>query len=280
MPWNDRTGPVPRRTEDEMLALVREKSHAAGARRGAQLRSMGTAAAMLLVVALGTVVTRIGTDPTTQLRTTSGDIAASSSTPQTTYDSLPPSSTSTSVVPSTIPPLPKPMSTVTTSRPPSSPSVSTTRPPATTSSTAGTPVCRNSVDPACGPFRWDPLPPPNQPLTAKVTYTPSTPKAGETVTFRVVVDDPDGSRFLDTSGIANNYGDAPPEGGVGGHADCIARFGPWTPDASQPIHADLTFRHVYANPGTYTVSLPFGSLGDCTYARSEAVATTTVTVSP
>ena len=85
-----------------MLALVREKSHAAGACRGAQLRSMGTAAAMLLVVALGTVVTRSGTDPTTQLRTTSGDIAASSSTPQTTYDSLPPSSTITSVVPSTI----------------------------------------------------------------------------------------------------------------------------------------------------------------------------------
>ena len=54
----------------------------------------------------------------------------------------------------------------------------------------------------------------NQPLTAKVTYSPATPRVGETVTFRVVVDDPDGSRFLDTSGIANDYGDAPPERGV------------------------------------------------------------------
>ena len=67
---------------------------------------------------------------------------------------------------------------------------------------------------------------------------------------------------------------------MGGHGDCVARFGPWTPGVPEPIHADLTFQHVYANPGTYAVSFPFATLGDCTYAPSEAVATTTVTVSP
>lgn len=112
--------------------------------------------------------------------------------------------------------------------------------------------------------------PPNQPISVKVTYSPTAPKAGETVTFSVTVDDPDGSTLLDRNGIANDYGDGSPGSGVGGHVDCVERFGPWTPDAPNPVHADLTFRHVYAVAGTYTASFPVKSLGDCTYGPSAA----------
>ena len=30
--------------------------------------------------------------------------------------------------------------------------------------------CRNSTDPACGPFRWDPAPAPNQPVAVSYTH--------------------------------------------------------------------------------------------------------------
>lgn len=211
MPWNDHMGPVPRRSEEEMLALVREKARAAGERRQGQLRAMGVAASLLFVVGLGALVSRTGADPTTRLETTSGDVSPPGTVeePSSTTSAVP------SVVTSSLSPLPPPppTSTVTTIRR-STPSTAATSPPrATTSSTTTTLLCRNSVDPACGPFRWDPPLPPNQPLTVKVTHTPATPKAGETVTFRVVVDDADGSVLLDRTGIANHYGDGPTDGG-------------------------------------------------------------------
>ena len=42
----------------------------------------------------------------------------------------------------------------------------------------------------------------------------------------------------------------------------------------------MTFRHVYATTGTYTVSFPFKTRGDCTYGPSEAAATATITWRP
>ena len=86
--------------------------------------------------------------------------------------------------------------------------------------------------------------------------------------------------LLDRDGMANNYGDRSPDRGPSVHVDCVERFGPWTPEAPRAVHADLTFRHVYATAGTYSVSFPFKSLGDCTYGPSEAVATATTTVAP
>ncbi|MGI8810493.1 MAG: hypothetical protein ACR2KK_22105 [Acidimicrobiales bacterium] len=276
MPWNDRTGPVPRRTEQELLELVRAKAQVAGARRLGQLRTMSGVAALLLIVGLGTVVGRTGNDPTTELRTTSGAPTTSTTTidePSTTTSTLP------SLVTSTLPVPPPPA--VTTARRTSPSTTPTSAPPATTASTSTT-LCRNSVNPACGPFRWDPPLPPNQPLTVQVTSTPTAPKAGETVTFRVVVDDPDGSQLLDRTGIANDYGDAPPEGGVNAHRDCTERWGPWTPGPTEPVRAELTFRHVYAGPGTYVASFPFRSLGDCPQGPrpSDGIGTVTVTVTP
>src|SRR5437762_1768062 len=55
-------------------------------------------------------------------------------------------------------------------------------PPAATTTTSVRPApptkpCRNSYDPACGPFRWDPDPGPNQPLG--VTASAQQVKAGD-----------------------------------------------------------------------------------------------------
>ena len=113
-----------------------------------------------------------------------------------------------------------------------------------------------------------------------VTYPPSTPKAGETVTFRVVVDDPDGDMLLGASGSGNDYGDGTPAGGFGGHKDCVAMYGPWTTPAPVPVHDELTFQHAYASPGTYVAKFPFGTLGDCARGPSEGTGTATVIVGP
>ena len=271
MPWNDHTGPVPRLSEAELLALTRTKAHAADQRSVRQLRALSAVAAVVLILGLATVAERRGHDGPTQLETTSGDLAQPPFHPETTSGmpatTIAPTSTS-SAVRSTA------GTTPTTIRAATSP---TSRPPAATSTTG---PCRNSIEPACGPFRWDPPVPPNQPITAELSYLPTAPKAGETVTFYVTVDDPDGNMLLDRDGMANNYGDKAPERGPTAIVDCVERYGPWTPDPPNPVHADLTFRHVYAAPGTYTVSFPFESVGDCTYGRSKTAATATITVAP
>ena len=274
MPWNDRAGPVPHRTEEEMLALVRQKAHAVGDRRRRHY-GVGTVSA-LLVVGLAMVVARSGPDPVTHLRTT-GEGAATTTPAE-------PASTNSTVTTSTLPPpSTRPRSTVTTIRRAAPLTTPTTQPATaatTTTSTTTTLACRNSGDPACGPFRWDPPPGPNQPLTVTVAYTPAAPKAGDTVTFRVVVDDPDGSMLLDRRGIANDYGDGTPFDGVGGHLDCVAMWGPWTPPAPVHVHEELTFQHLYAKAGTYVAKFPFGSLGDCAHPPNQATGTATVTVTP
>jgi hypothetical protein len=268
LPWTDHTGPVPRRSEAELLELTRTKARAADQRVGRQLRALGAVAAVVLVFGVLTAVNRSGEDGITRLETTSGDVAQPPVIPEATT-TMPPSTIATTTT--------SPRPTSTTVRPATS---STSRPPATTSSTSTTRPCRNSSEPRCGPFRWDPPLAPNQPLTVKLSYLPTAPKAGETVTFSVTVDDPDGSMLLDREGIANNYGDRPPEFSPTAIVDCLERYGPWTPEAPRPVHADLTFRHVYASAGTYTVSFPFKAIGDCMYGPSEAVATATIVVAP
>ena len=52
----------------------------------------------------------------------------------------------------------------------------------------------------------------------------------------------------------------------------------WTTTASVPVHEQLTYRHTYANPGTYTVVLAFHATGHCAYGPNHGSATVTVTV--
>ena len=276
MPWTDDTGPVPNRTEEELLALVRQKADAVSTQRRRQL---GLATGVLLVLGLtATVVTRGGAGPETQLETVAGDPTSSTfASPSTT--------TATSIL---IPPAPSSTtttevrSTSTTGRPrATTPTTARAAAPATTvPATTTSLACRNSWDPACGPLRWDPNPGPNKPLTVAVTVSPPSPKAGDTVTFRVTVDDPDGDQLLSRDLGTVDYGDGTPVTGVSGHRDCLQLYGPHTPPDPVLVHEEITFQHVYATPGTYTATFTYRSLGDCARGPSEGIGSATVTVTP
>jgi hypothetical protein len=118
------------------------------------------------------------------------------------------------------------------------------------------PVCRNSAKPECGPFRWDPAPADNQPLTATVSFTPQNPRVGETVTFTVHAEDPDASipcvglTFPLPEGIAGEFCSRPTLG-CGGDEP----HGPWDTPAAMPSSVDRVFTHVFSSSGAATVSV-------------------------
>jgi len=148
-------------------------------------------------------------------------------------------------------------------------------PPSPGPSPTTTAPCRNSYDPACGPFSWDPAPDPNQPITGGVSGPPNA-KAGEKVTFVVNATDPDATPLQECN---IDYGD-----GTGVHCDprpvvdpsyCPKQYGPWTPPAKK--QGDLknsSWEHTFTAPGEYDVSFDIRSaMQECNnpYA-SQAVA--------
>jgi hypothetical protein len=164
---------------------------------------------------------------------------------------------------------------------------STTVPAATTSTTVPatkTTVdpCRNSVDSKCGPFRFDPQPGTDNPMTVEVTVEPAAPVAGQPLVFHITLRDPDGVSY---DGTNFNFGNS----GTGGSTpEPCAKFGPWDPPARDPASATETMdvSHTYFEAGTYTATFffdagPFDCVdsvtgrGDRPYASS---ATGTVTV--
>ena len=111
--------------------------------------------------------------------------------------------------------------------------------------------CRNSTDPRCGPFRWDPPPAPNQPLVVDADLAAE----GREAIFTVNVSDPDhpvGDNCADV-----DYGDGTREPIPCAPAPCPALFGPWTPPAPQGGQLQRTYRHSYSEPGQYTARFTF-----------------------
>lgn len=173
----------------------------------------------------------------------------------------------------------------TTVGPPASPA-----PPAKPKSmttTTTTIVCRNSYDPICGEFYWDPEPV-NQPMTVEIiSVSPTNPQVGETVTFSVRVGDDAGLTSGGCSNSRSSYGD--------GSEDpiCIAGCpirgpsptGPWDPPPNEFRYFQEDFTHIYTEPGTFTFSYSADSNPLCQrewpasnpYA-SYAAASTTITV--
>ena len=148
-------------------------------------------------------------------------------------------------------------------------------PPVTTSG-----ACRNSYDPACGPFSWDP-PPHNRPLTIQASAQPAEGAADRRFAFHVVADDPDAEIVSCLPRV--DWGDNVVE-----NEDCVVnyncrvetRFGPWRPPPpGAPGHADFDLSHTYARPGAYRVTFQMGSGSGCdlSYA-SQATKTLTVVV--
>jgi hypothetical protein len=114
-------------------------------------------------------------------------------------------------------------------------------------------VCRNSTDPACGPFRWDPPPAPNSPAEMSISYSPSAPRIGEAVTITVQARDAD-ARLAD---VTMTFGDEdvftiPPALIIS--CDIEPPAGPWTPPAPTPDDLVKTFTHTYDEPGELTIT--------------------------
>lgn len=182
---------------------------------------------------------------------------AAASTTTTAADTHAPTTTATkpAQAPTTTPTAP---ATAPATAPP--PTAPTTVPVAVTA-----PACRNSHDPACGPFRFDPAPGPDTPMVVEVAVATASPKAGQPVTFHVTLRDPDG---VSTNGTTFDYGD----GGLGGGSQrACDKYGPWDPPARDPSYATKTqdLTHTFAKAGTYNVKLSFeGGPFDCTDAAT------------
>lgn len=146
-------------------------------------------------------------------------------------------------------------------------------------------MCRDSLDPACGPFRWDPQPD-NGPLTVKVTVLTPHPTAGEPVQLKVVIADPD-ARVDTECFTTQSFGDDTPSGScIADYPGCPEpkRYGPWTPPAKRIDHRELLLTHTY-DAGRYTATFGYYSMGvSCmTYPDpygSSGTGTATFTVAP
>jgi hypothetical protein len=231
-----------------------ERVHARGQaihRRRQVIRGLSAATAVLLLAAVPGALATSGGSGRKSVRTIGGP---STSTSEETTTSLTPTTTTA------------PLATT------------TTVPPSTTT----TLVCRNSTNPACGAFRWDPPPAPDQPLTRTVTYSPAHPRVGEQVTFHFVFLDPDDSRArewqrsgkIEFGDSTLNYDGLPP--------DCPPRYGRWTPPAAAPGRWEADFQHIYTRPGTFTVSGAGDYVGACydPYASAESPWSVSITVDP
>ncbi len=221
----------PGRSDDELLRRVHQ--------RAAELRSRrrgGALAAVAVVLAIVGVagLTRIGQDDDRLVRTVTG----------------PPTSGS-------------PVQATTTTP---SPAIDTTTPGPTTTVVAGAPAtvnpCRNSRDPACGPFSFDPQPDPDQPMTVEVIPSLATVKVGEPMSFHVIRRDPDG---VAAGGMSYELGDG---GSIGEfqHDPCD-RYGRWDPPPKglTPTVVTEDIPHTYREAGTFTVTFKYftDTLGGC-----------------
>lgn len=156
-------------------------------------------------------------------------------------------------------------------------SSTTTALPVPTTSTAAEPVCRNSRDPVCGPFAWEPEPS-NAPIIARLEITPETVRIGEELSVVVTAEDPDA--HVDETCIGLAWGDGGPPSSCGTSCAGDTRYGPWDPPAPSPGRASRQFVHAYAEPGTYILTAAARSLS-CLPAQlyeSQVEMTATVTV--
>ncbi len=159
---------------------------------------------------------------------------------------------------------------------PSSTTAQTTASTTVPQATAGL-VCRNSADPRCGEFHWDPAPSPNQPATLRVIHEPAEPVVGQEVVFTLVHSDPDSDAAASVKRW--EFGDG--EGGASAVAcpPSPRRYGPWSPPTPRPGTHTEVLRHTYASAGTFTVRFHTvaGQCGQDPYA-SAADAVVTVVV--
>lgn len=124
------------------------------------------------------------------------------------------------------------------------------------------------------------------PITVSLTYSPSNPKPGDTVTFHVAATDP--NTWIGARGILFGDGhgtETMPEGFCSGTPESVGKspHGPWDPPPKNPDHEEFDYTNAYGAPGTYTVKAtvdgPDYACGGLPVAYAgEGSATATVTV--
>jgi hypothetical protein len=114
--------------------------------------------------------------------------------------------------------------------------------------------CRNSTDPVCGPFRWDPPPAPNQPVEIEITRSPIAPKVGEQVTVTVNVAEADSEIHSVTVSFGDEEALTLPPATVT-TCEGSTPTGPWTPPEVAPDATVATYGHTYTQPGDYTIDV-------------------------
>jgi hypothetical protein len=126
-------------------------------------------------------------------------------------------------------------------------------------------ACIESHDPACGPMYFNPAPGPDLPLHIGISASPAHPTAGQTVTFHIVMDDPDGP-----IGCVQRVSD----GQTSSVNDCglplpCDRFGAWPPPPPAPGHAEQDVTATYRRPGQYTFTISVvPNSSSCTDSRT------------
>jgi hypothetical protein len=256
------------RTRAERLADVYGRAGRIRRRRrltrgGALVGSLALVVGFVVGTDLGEQEVDLVTGPVTS--TTASGAADSASDTAT-------ASSSTTVLPDADPPAP-----TTTALPPPPPTVAEPPVESPTTSPPTAIECRNSYDPACGPFRYDPEPV-NGPMTVDVSASPNTPSAGEEVVFTVTVND-DGPIYPDNCVNTQQYGDGTPSSVC--TAACMPqpeRFGPWDPPPPEPRTVTEEFRHVYERPGVYTAEFTYNAGADCSFSPYRSRGSGTVTI--
>lgn len=142
------------------------------------------------------------------------------------------------------------------------PPTAATTPASSAPSTSTSTVCRNSDDPACGPFRWNPSPGPNAPLEVEASVTLR--DDGRTVVLRALLRDNDAE--ITTGCTFVSWGDGEvfysPQGCA--LSSCLAAYGPWAPPPRRASTLPLVLEHSFRTPGHYEIEVSGRSAaGEC-----------------
>ena len=238
---DDPTRP-PGRSDDELLRRVHQRAAAIRLRR----RGGALAVTAVILAVLGIAgLTQIGQDDDRLVRTASGPPTSGSQALATTTTSSPETTPTAAPGPST---------TIAASP-------TTTTPAPTTTVTP----CRNSHDPACGPFYFDPPPDPDQPMTVEVIPSVSTVRVGEPMSFHIIRRDADGvSDGLRSYDVGDDSLIA-----MYGRGLCD-RYGPQDPPPKglTPTVVTDDFPHTYTRAGTFTVKFTYQEGGACQDSRT------------
>lgn len=162
---------------------------------------------------------------------------------------------------------------------PATSATTSTPPPAPGRATTTARVCRNSREPRCGAFRYDPVPA-NRPTDLRATPSATTLPTGTPVEMRVVATDPDSQvgSFNCTDGV--DWADTAMIPQPVCSASCAQeepRYGPWDPPPPKPGLYQVTSTHTYSQPGTYVVKVGV-TTPSCDFSPYTERASTTVTV--